>query len=185
MDNVETMNTLVQEKHNQSETCITVKVSRKTQKVDTYLAVEGSGLAFFSTDPGKIFGGNVSNEFGKMLRAKEPHKPDFAYDIIGIHSLMIYTDLIEYHIVGDTKAPLLRCFRFVSKLKAGDNITTGQYMNYQTFSNLHIRPLLKHSFQSIHIVLRDTSGKKNTLCNCRYHPSCFVVSKRLQHSFLT
>ena len=33
-------------------------------------------------------------------------------------------------------------------------------MNYQTFSNLQFRPLLKNSFQSIHIDLRDTSGEQ-------------------------
>ena len=95
-----------------------------------------------------------------MLRRKGPHKPKFVYDIVRILSLMIYTDLIEYNIVGDTKAPLLRCFPFISKLKAGDSITTRQYMNYQTFSNLQFRPLLKNSFHSIHIDLRDTSGEK-------------------------
>ena len=91
---------------------------------------------------------------------KGPQEPEFAYDIVRIHSLMIYSDLVEYSIVGDTKAPLLRCFPFISKLKGGDIITTAQYMNYQTFSNLQFRPLLKISFQSIHIDLRDTSGKK-------------------------
>ena len=95
-----------------------------------------------------------------MLRGKRPHKPEFAYDIVRIHSLMIYTDLIEYNIVGDTKAPMLRCFLFISKLKSGDIITTGQYMNYQTFSNPQFRPLLKNSLYSIHIVKRDTSGEK-------------------------
>ena len=33
-------------------------------------------------------------------------------------------------------------------------------MNYQTFSNLQFRPLLKNSFHSIHIDLSDTSGEK-------------------------
>ena len=95
-----------------------------------------------------------------MLRGKGPRKPEFAYGMVRIHSLMIYTDLIEYKIVGDTKAPLLRCCPFTSKLKAGDIITTGQYMNYQAFSKLQFRPLLKNSFHSIHIDLRDTSGDK-------------------------
>ena len=104
-------------------------MSRKTQKVEIYLANEGSGLAFFSTDLGHIFGSNVGNEFGVMLRGKGPLKPDFAYDIVGIHSLL-YTDLIEYNIFGDTKASSLRSFHF----KAGDIITAGQYMNYQTLS---------------------------------------------------
>ena len=73
---------------------------------------------------------------------------------------MIYSNRVEYNIVGGTKAPLLRCFPFISKLKGGDIVTTGQYMNYQTFSNLQIRPLLKNSFHSIHIDLRDTTGEK-------------------------
>ena len=94
------------------------------------------------------------------MKGKGPHEPQFACVIVRIHSLMIYSDLVEYIIVGDTKASLLRCFSFISKLKGGDIITTGQYMNYQTFSNLQFRPLLKNSFHSIHIDLRDTSGEK-------------------------
>ena len=88
------------------------------------------------------------------------HEPKFAYDIVRIHSLMIYSDLVEYNSVGVTKAPLLQCFPFISQLKGGDIITTGQYMNYQTFSDLQFRPLLKNSLHSIHIDLRDTSGGK-------------------------
>ena len=44
-DIVEAMNTLNPERHNHRENCITIKVSRRTQKVDIYLANEGSGLA--------------------------------------------------------------------------------------------------------------------------------------------
>ena len=159
-DIVEAMNTLIQERNNHNETCITVKVSRRSQKVVIILANDTSGLAFCSTDLGHIFGNNVGNQFGVLMKGKGPHEPQFAYDIVRIHSLMIYSDLVEYSIVGDTKTPLLRCFPFISKLKGGDIITTAQYMNYQTFSNLQFRPLLKNSFHSIHIDLRDTSGEK-------------------------
>ena len=113
-----------------------------------------------STDLGHIFGNNVGNQFGVLMKGEGPDEPQFSYDIVRIHSLMIYSDLVEYNIVGDTKVPLLRCFPFISKLKGGDIITTGQYMNYQTFSNLQFRHLLKSSFHSIHIDLRDTSGEK-------------------------
>ena len=125
-DIVEAMNTLVQERNNHSENCITVKVSGRMQKIEIYLANEGSGLPFLSTYLRNIFGSNVGNEFGVKLRGKGPHKPESAYDLVRIHSLIIYTDLIEYNIVGDTKAPLLRCFPFISKLTAGSIITTGQ-----------------------------------------------------------
>ena len=95
-----------------------------------------------------------------MLRVKGPHKPEFVYDIVRIHSLMLYTDLIEYNMFGNTKAPLLRCFSFISKLKGGDIKITAQYMNYQSFSNLQFRPLLKNLFHSFHIDLKDTRGEQ-------------------------
>ena len=159
-DIVEAMNTLIRGRNNHRDTCITIKVSRVTQKVKVYLANEESILAIFSTDLGHIFGGDVRNDSGKLMRGKEPDEPTFAYDIVRIHSLMIYTDIVEYNIVGDTKAPLFRCFPFISKLKSGDIRTTRQYMNYQTFSNLQFRRLLKNSFNNKHIYLRDTSGEK-------------------------
>ena len=95
-----------------------------------------------------------------LMIGKGPHEPDIAYDLVSIHSLIIYSNLAKYNNVGDTKAPLLRCFPVISKLKGGDIITTRQYMNYQTFSNLHFKPLLKNSFHSIHIDLRDTSDEE-------------------------
>ena len=67
---------------------------------------------------------------------------------------MLYTDVIEYNTVGDTQALLLRCFTFVSILKAGYDITTGQYINYQTFSNLQLRPLVKTSTEYCEIVFK-------------------------------
>ena len=72
----------------------------------------------------------------------------------------MYPDLIEYNTVGETMVPLALCSPFISKPKAGDIKTTGLYMNYQTLSDLQIRPLLKNCFHSIHIYLRDTNGEK-------------------------
>ena len=158
-DIVEAKNTLIQERNNHNDICITVKVSRRTQKVVIMLANDTSGFAVCSTDLGHIFGNNVGNQIGVVMKRKGPHEPQLAYDIVRIQSLMIYSDLVEYSLVGDTKAPLLRCFPFISKLKGGDIITTGQYMNYQTFSNLQFRTLLKNSFHSIHLDLRDTSSE--------------------------
>ena len=90
-----------------------------------------------------------------------PHFPKFPYDIVRIHTLMIYSDIVEYNIVGDTKAALLRCIPFVSKIKNGDIISTGQYMNYQTFPNLQFKRILKNSFHSIKLELRDSYGEKD------------------------
>ena len=71
-DIVEAMNTLIQERNKHNETCITVKVSRRSQKVVINLANDTSGLAFCSTDLRHIFGNNVGNQFGVLMKKKVP-----------------------------------------------------------------------------------------------------------------
>ena len=93
------------------------------------------------------------------MLGKGPQKPTIAYDIGRSHSPMIYTDIVEYKYLGDTKAPLLRYFPFISKLNSGDIISTGQNMNYQTFSISQFWRLLKNSFDSRHVGLQDTFGE--------------------------
>ena len=103
-------------------------------------------LRFFTAELGLIFKNNAGNDFVKLVRGKRPENAAFVNEIVSMHSLMIYTDLIEYKIIGNTKAPLLRCFSFTSKLTHGDIRTTGLCMNYHTFSNLKFRTLFKKSF---------------------------------------
>ena len=58
------------------------------------LANDTSGLAFSSTDLGHIFANIVGNEFSVLMIEKCPHEPEFAYNIVRIHSLMIYSNLV-------------------------------------------------------------------------------------------
>ena len=98
------------------------------------LANDTSSLAFCSTDLDHMFGNNKGNEFGVLMIRKGPHEPEFANNIVRIHSLMIYSDLVEYNIVEDTKAPLLRCYPFISKLKGSrhyNNWTVHELSNIQ------------------------------------------------------
>ena len=113
------------------------------------------------------------------MRAKDPHEPTFAYDIVRIHSLMIFTDIVEYNIVGHTKAPLLRCFPFKSKLKSGDIITSEQYKKFRTSSNLQFRRLLENSFHSIHVNLRKIFGEKIQFSPCQLLYLFFCLEKFL------
>ena len=145
-DIVEVMNNLFPERHNHNENSFTVIVSEKTTKNEIYLENGESSLSLFSTDLGHIFRSNVGYEFGVKLRGKGAHKTEFAYELVHIHSLMIYTDLIEYNVVGDTKAQLVRCFFLILKSKTEHIITTGQYMNFKTFINMQVKPLLENLF---------------------------------------
>ena len=155
------MNKLISEREKTDRFQITFSVDKISQQLYLHLPTESSKLVLHSGDLSHVFGADLkSNETGVWMSGKGPHKPQFAYDIVRIHTLMIYTDIVEYNIVGDTKAPLLRCIPFISKLKSGDIITTGQYMNYQTFQNLQFKRLLKNAFHSIRIELRDATGEK-------------------------
>ena len=122
-----------------------------------------------------------------ILRRKGPQKPEFAYDIFRIHSLMLNTDLIKDNFIRDTKAPLLPCFPSISKLKLGDVFFAGQYMNHQTFKDLQFGPLLQNSFYNIYIDLKDKSGQKIPFLfvGITRLVSIFDVSESLQHSILT
>ena len=88
------------------------------------------------------------NQTGVIMKLKGPHYPQYSYDFLRRKSLMIYSDITEYDIVGDTKTSLLRCIFFICKIKHGDIISAGQYMNYQSFTNLQIK-IKKNSFHSI------------------------------------
>ena len=109
------MNTLFQEKHNHSENCMTIKVFQRTQLRFT-LQMKDLVLHLL-VRTWETFPKYVGSEIGVILREKISHKQKFAHDIVRINSFIIYTYLIEYNIVADTKAPLLRCFLFISKLK--------------------------------------------------------------------
>ena len=112
------MNILIQDRQNYSEDCIALRLPRRTQIFDIYLANESSGLVFFTRDLGHIFGSKVGNKFVVTLREKGHQNSEFAY-----HHQKMYTNLIEYNIVVDTKAALLSLY---FKTQTGDLISTEQ-----------------------------------------------------------
>ena len=139
---------------------IYVSVDKITQKVVVNLP-ENQSVFVIGADLSHTFGCDLEqNQPGVIMKGKCPHYPQYSYDIVRIHSLMIYNDIIEYKIVGDTKTPFLLCLPFMSKVKSGDKISTGQYMNNQSFTNLKFKKLFENSFHNIKIELRDSTGEK-------------------------
>ena len=154
---VEVLNTLVLGPHYQNERWTAVKVSRKTLKVEICLAKnEGFGLPFFNTDLRFIFWGVVGYDFEKLLRRKWPQKQDFITHIVCIHVFMMYTDLTEYKIVGNTKAPLLRWFFIISN----NQLRNWQHRNCCAFFTLYLKPLLKTSSHSVNFDWRNSCSTK-------------------------
>ena len=125
-----------------------------SSKVKIILPSENSQLIVASQDLASILG--FKSNF--WLYTKGPHISQYPIDILRIHSVMVYTDIVEYSIIGDTKAPILRTFPFNQKVQHG-NISVTKFMSYTSFQNLHFRKLLKNSFQTIKIELRSQTGE--------------------------
>ena len=110
LDIVDAMDALIQGRNNPNETCITVKVSGGRKKVVIILTNDTSGIKLGSTDLGDFFGNNMGNEFRVLMIGKNPHELEVAYDIVRIYLMIIYSDLVEYNLVADTKAPCYDAF---------------------------------------------------------------------------
>ena len=83
---------------------IYVSVDKITQTVAVHLAENQSVFIIQSADLSHIFGCDLEqNQTGVIMKGRGPHYPQYSYNIIRIHSLMIYSDIIEYNIVGDKK----------------------------------------------------------------------------------
>ena len=131
------MNRKVQEREIYEKTPIKFPVNKITRQISLRLPNQNCLLVLFSADFCHIFGSEEAVfDMGVFMGGTGPHCPKFLYDIVQIHILMIYSDIVESNIVGDTKAALLRCIPFISKIKNEDIISTGECINYQNFPNL-------------------------------------------------
>ena len=177
------MNTLIQERHNYSESCIIVEVSRRTQKVEVYLANDGSWLVFFSTDH-NIFGSNVGIEFGVILRGKDLTNQKLL-TALSAYTLSRYTRTLLNTISLATRRP--HCC-VVFRLIQSSRLETSLLLD----STWTTTPLVTYSSDccsttiSIELTLTwETQALKRYPCNCWYHSTCFDVQKSFKHSFLT
>ena len=114
----------------------------------------------FFADKSHIFRKKILNNFGVLYSGKGLHKPMFAYEIVRIHSLMIYTDLSEYKTTGITRFPCCAAYLLIRR----SNLATLSVLdNALTIISLvvhRIRRLLKSFSNSIHIDSRGMSGEK-------------------------
>ena len=115
---VNEMNKKIQEREKYEKIPINIKVKRITQRISLSFPNENSLLVIFSTNLCHVFGCEEAvYEMGVFMSGAGPHFPKFPYDIVRIHTLMIYSDIVEYNIVDDTKATLFRFFRLFLNLK--------------------------------------------------------------------
>lgn len=75
-----------------------------------------------------------------------------SYDLTGgIHSLFVYCDIVDYSIVGNTRAQLLRMAHIPAESKFGDSIV-------DRFESPHYLPLSTKEISSIEIDIKDDTN---------------------------
>ena len=82
---------------------------------------------------------------------------DFPYNTnldIGFNQVFIYSDIVEYSIVGHIQAPLLRVVPF----KSFNNVKSSNQHIHHEFLNLHYLPIAKSEFDTIGINIRGDLG---------------------------
>ena len=102
-----------------------------------------------------------SSTSNRLMKSNETaaHYGEFPVDLCSRNNLIfIYTNIIEYQYVGDTKAPLLRVRDSKQRLKNG-SVCELEPTHRIVFSNLNYRKLLSNTIQSISIELRTEMGE--------------------------
>ena len=137
--------------HNKKEPfMIEWEILRESKKL-LFRMQRGIRMKFTSDDISQVLGFTKDQWITNVVVSSYP------INIPRIHSIMLYTDIVEYSIVGDVKVPLLRSFPFTAKFK--QDIAPIQYMSYMSFDNLQFRRLLKNNFHSITIEARTVTGE--------------------------
>ena len=84
---------------------------------------------------------------------------EFPIDLCsGKHLIFIYTNIIKYWYIGDTRAPLLRVIDSEQRLKNG-SVCELEPTHRIVFSDLDYKKLLSNTIQSISIELRTEMGE--------------------------
>ena len=139
------------------------KVRPKNNMTMQASVMDSSGLVELTLEKHQAFviqSEDLSSVLGIPINLPVPfghpttHIGKFPVDFTRIHSVMVYTDIVEHDIVGDTKAPLLRSFPFSHKTDSSHSS-----MSCTTFDRLQFRRLSRHSFHSIRIELRTPTGE--------------------------
>ena len=111
-------------------------------------------IMFSESTPADILG----FERNKWYVEHSTHVGKFEVDLSrGVHNILLYTDIVEYSYIGDTKAPILRIVPLNARMRNNalqciNSITT------KTFDDKEYKNLIQHDFHSITVHLRDSTG---------------------------
>lgn len=146
----------------------TSKVTWKMNKHSQKLSVEPSKKLFLhlsSKDLQNVLG--LDPDLGSTANVGSPPISMGKYPVdmnAGRHSLFIYCDLVQNEYLGDTQSPLLRAIPLPTTTSNHNTTTASSPIeslsnnNYAVFSKLQWKHVVKPTFNSISVSLRDEIG---------------------------
>ena len=104
--------------------------------------------------PGKVsYGESPTDNETTFILLDSEWEAKRAYDITGgIHNLMVYSDVVDYSVVGDVRAQLLRTVRLPPDSKFGESVVI-------VYQKPYYIPLANRDISSITIEVKDDSGE--------------------------
>ncbi len=120
--------------------------------------IEFSGMdakAFLGLENNYIGDTNLDNPSTESIWVEAPYPVDVQS---GKYTMFVYCDLIEYGVVGDVKAPILRGVPLISKIR-NDIVQVSQINSYRYFDTPQYKNINRKSFQIILIELRSETGE--------------------------
>ena len=95
----------------------------------------------------------------KSRKTLNRHQSDFPVDITcGSQLIFVYIDIIEYQIIGDVRAPVIKTIETERRLRNG-SINTVTPIHHKTFTILDYKPILSNNIQNIKVELRNEAAK--------------------------
>ena len=102
-----------------------------------------------------------TEELKHLARIVKKHGKDvatFPFDLSGGSNLMfVYTNIIEYQPVGDTRAPVLRLIPLQHSL-VNNRMVEDESIHHKSFTNMQFKKLLTNTVAAIQIELRNENG---------------------------
>jgi hypothetical protein len=143
------------------------KYDKLTNRIQIKMVEKGAQLILSSPDIRAVFGFSEKMALNEIAKSSQTARlnagwvtGDYGPDLQRLHTALVYTDIIEHQIVGDTLAPLLRLIPLTGKLKNNEISTMENTQVSKSFSlPLQFKKIQATSFHSIQLQMYGENGK--------------------------
>ena len=137
--------------------CLIVSKGLSTAKISLFLVMENDLAEMLGVNQENFFDGKYSVTSTKaaerLITGRNDPDHNFAFDMnSGIHSLFVYTNIVNHSIVGNSYSRILRIVQIPPNVKFGDTVV-------KNYDKPFFFPLCLYDINSIQITIKDDAGE--------------------------